>query len=154
MPRERAHCTPRRSSIKTGAFPSASATKIASLSPSRDGRHCEAQPPQQSRELWRRRSNLQEQLAPLSRPDSPRRFPQPRDKLREESRLRGRSGGADRNPTARPGSSAGYCRRRPHSPAALPPAILAPAPDLRDVFVVEFDLESEARPAQKIEKLN
>src|ERR1035437_1593193 len=32
--------------------------------------------------------------------------------------------------------------------------ILAPAPDLREVFVVESDLESEARPAQKIEKLD
>ena len=30
--------------------------------------------------------------------------------------------------------------------------ILAPAPDLREVFVVEFDPKPDARPAQKIEK--
>ena len=30
--------------------------------------------------------------------------------------------------------------------------ILAPAPDLREVFVVELDPETDARPAQKIEK--
>jgi len=65
---------------------------------------------------------------------------------------RGRSGGADRNPTATPDSSAGYCRRRPHSPAALPGVIFAPAPDLCEVFVVEIDPKTDARPAQKIEK--
>src|ERR1039458_3817029 len=70
------------------------------------------------------------------------------------SRACGRSGGADRNPRAAPDSSAGYCRRRRRSPAALRGVIVAPAPDLCEVFVVELDMESDVGPAQKIEKLD
>src|ERR1019366_3365826 len=89
-----------------------------------------------------------------SQPDNPRRSPQPRDELRGESLRCGRSGGADQSPTAAPGSSAGCCRRRLHSPTALPGMIFAPAPDLREVFVVELDPKPGPRPAQKIEKLD